>query len=136
MQPPEQSSPKFPPSIFEAIKNDDWEGLIAKYAVTVYDAIHSPDDSGRMRRNTSSRRGGGHQPPSPSSLMAAVMDAGRPKQGNSFRDGKSDFSSNSKQILHRYLYLYLINPLHFLCTYHIMMFVFSCRESTRRCLQI
>ena len=107
MQPPEQSSPKFPPSIFEAIKNDDWEGLIATYAVTVYDAIHSPDDSGRMRRNTSSRRGGGHQPPSPSSLMAAVMEAGRPKQGNSFRDGKSDFSSNSKQIiLHRYLYLF------------------------------
>jgi hypothetical protein len=90
MQPSQQSPPtKFTPSIFEAIKNDDWEGLIATYAATAYDVVHTPPDlsagQGRSRHE-------GHQP-LPSSLMAAVMDAGGPKRGNSFRDGKRIFSS-------------------------------------------
>jgi hypothetical protein len=86
MQPSQQSSATFTPSIFEAIKNDDWEGMLATYAVTAYDAIHTPDVSGRGRRNSS--RHMGHQQPLPSSLMAAMMDAGGPKRTHSFRDGK------------------------------------------------
>jgi hypothetical protein len=89
-QPSQQSQAKFTPSIFEAIKNDDWEGLIATYAVSAYDAIHTPDVSGRGRRNAYSIHGG-HQQPLPSSLMAALMDAGGPKRGQAFRDGKRNF---------------------------------------------
>lgn len=86
-----KSSAKFSPSIFEAIKNDDWEGMLATYAVAAYDAIHTPPDvSERGRRNSYSRQMG-HQEPLPSSLMAALMDAGGPKRGQSFRDGKRNF---------------------------------------------
>jgi hypothetical protein len=86
MQPSQQSPAKFSPSIFEAIENDDWEGLIATYAVAAYDAIHTPDDV----RNSYSRHVG-HQQPLPSSLMAALMDAGGPKRVQSFRDGKRNY---------------------------------------------
>jgi len=93
MQPSQQSSATFTPSIFEAIKNDDWEGMLATYAVTAYDAIHTPDVSGRGRRNSS--RHMGHQQPLPSSLMAAMMDAGGPKRTHSFRDEKMEDNSST-----------------------------------------
>ena len=32
-----------PSSIYEAIKNDDYQGLISLYAMAVYDAVHSAD---------------------------------------------------------------------------------------------
>jgi hypothetical protein len=32
-----------PSSIYEAIKNDDYEGLLSLYATTVYDAVHSAE---------------------------------------------------------------------------------------------
>ncbi len=93
MQQPSQQSPanKFTPSIFEAIKHDDWEGMIATYAAAAYDAIHTPlDVSGRVgRRSNSYARQMGHQQPLPSSLMAALVDAGGPERGGqSFCDGK------------------------------------------------
>ena len=37
-------------SIFEAIKNDDWEGLLKLYATTVYDAVHSAHFENDSRR--------------------------------------------------------------------------------------
>ena len=84
----QQSSAKFTPSIFEAIKNDDWEGMIATYAVAAYDAIHTPPDASERGRRNSYSRQMGHQEPLPSSLMATLMNAGGPKRGQSFRDGK------------------------------------------------
>jgi hypothetical protein len=92
-RPSQQYPAKFTPSIFEAIKNDDWEGLIATYAVSAYDAIHTPDVSVRGRRNSYSLHGG-HQQPLPSSLMAALIEAGGPKPGQAFRDGKRNFLDN------------------------------------------
>lgn len=94
MQPSQQSPANiFTLSIFEAIKHDDWEGMIATYAAAAYDAIHTPlDVSGRGNsgRSNSYSRQMGHQQPLPSSLMAALVDAGGPKQrdGRSFCDGK------------------------------------------------
>lgn len=32
-----------PSSIYEAIKNDDYEGLISLYATTVHEAVHSAE---------------------------------------------------------------------------------------------
>ena len=43
MQPSLPPSPKTAPSIYEAIKDSDWEGLLALYATTAYDAVHSED---------------------------------------------------------------------------------------------
>lgn len=37
-------------SIFDAIKDDDWEGLLTLYTTTAYDAVHSTEFA---------RRGGG-----------------------------------------------------------------------------
>ena len=87
MQSFKQPPPVFTPSIFEAIKQDDWEGLIAIYAVAAYDAIHAQDLPGPGRRSSFSLQMGHHQP-SPSSLMAAMIDAGGPNRGQWFRDGK------------------------------------------------
>mmetsp|Transcript_10050 Transcript_10050/g.14410 ORF Transcript_10050/g.14410 Transcript_10050/m.14410 type:complete len:904 (-) Transcript_10050:148-2859(-) len=106
MQQPSQQSPanKFTPSIFEAIKHDDWEGMIATYAAAAYDAIHTQlDVSGRgAGRSNSYSRQMGHQQPLPSSLMAALVDAGGPKQrgGQSFCDEKMDDAHKSKSSTH------------------------------------
>ena len=43
MQPSLPPSPKTASSIYEAIRDCDWEGLLALYATTVYDAVHSED---------------------------------------------------------------------------------------------
>ena len=93
MQQPSQQSPanKFTPSIFEAIKHDDWEGMIATYAASAYDAIHTPQDVSRRGsgRSNSYSRLMGHQQPLPSSLMAALVDSGGPTRADlSFCDGK------------------------------------------------
>lgn len=90
MQSLEQSPPAFTPSIFETIKQDDWEGLIAIYAVAAYDAIHAQDLSGPPGRRSSYSLQMGHHQPSPSSLMAALIEAGGPNRGHSFRDEKMD----------------------------------------------
>lgn len=37
-----------PSSIFEAIKNDDFEGLLSLYATTVYDSVHSAEFAARI----------------------------------------------------------------------------------------
>eukprot|EP00574_Skeletonema_japonicum_P008464 CAMPEP_0201721954 /NCGR_PEP_ID=MMETSP0593-20130828/6463_1 /ASSEMBLY_ACC=CAM_ASM_000672 /TAXON_ID=267983 /ORGANISM="Skeletonema japonicum, Strain CCMP2506" /LENGTH=905 /DNA_ID=CAMNT_0048212835 /DNA_START=267 /DNA_END=2984 /DNA_ORIENTATION=- len=104
MQQPSQQSPvNFTPSIFEAIKHDDWEGMIATYAAAAYDAIHTPlDVSARAGRGSNSySRQMGHQQPLPSSLMAALVDAGGPKRGGqSFCDEKMDDAHKSKSSTH------------------------------------
>lgn len=43
MQPSLPPSPKAVASIYEAIKDDDWEGLLTLYATTAYDAVHSAE---------------------------------------------------------------------------------------------
>ena len=79
MQPTLPPSPKAAASIFDAIKDGDWEGLATLYATAAYDAVHAAEFA---------RRGGAdfhRQQSSPPSLRAAA--AGGPGKGV-FRDGK------------------------------------------------
>ena len=43
MQPSLPAAPKAISSIYDAIKDGDWEGLLSLYATTTYDAVHSED---------------------------------------------------------------------------------------------
>lgn len=105
MQPTLPPSPKTASSIFDAIKEGDWEGLLALYATTAYDAVNSAEFA---------RHGGGgggsggslhRQLSSPPSLMAAM---GGSRKGV-FRDGK-EFT----------LYLAFADPfLQFFLTHHM-----------------
>ena len=52
MQPSLPPSPKTASSVYEAIKDSDWEGLIALYATTAYDAVHSEDFAHQGRVGT------------------------------------------------------------------------------------
>ncbi|KAL9191101.1 hypothetical protein ACHAXT_000807 [Thalassiosira profunda] len=79
MQPTLPPSPKAAASIFDAIKDGDWEGLATLYATAAYDAVHAAEFA---------RRGGAdfrRQQSSPPSLRAAA--AGGPGNGV-FRDEK------------------------------------------------
>ena len=61
MQPSLHPSPKITSSVFDAIKDGDWEGLLALYATSAHDAVRSADFARRgvdlHRREHSSPRG-------------------------------------------------------------------------------
>jgi len=48
-----------PNNIFEAIENDDWEGLLSLYATTVHDAVYSVELARQTRLMDRRRSGGG-----------------------------------------------------------------------------
>ena len=90
--------PPQPTSIFDAIKDGDWEGLLALYATTAYDAVRSAELFSRCRRGGSGSgggRGGFHRsnsmPLAPiSSMMTMTMGGGGKKQGGGlFIEGES-----------------------------------------------
>lgn len=83
MQPCLPPSPKTASSIYKAIKDGDWEGLLTLYATTAYDAVHSAE----FARQGGVGIGGflHRQHSSPPSLMTAM--AGGPRIGD-FRDEK------------------------------------------------
>lgn len=86
MQPSLPPSPKAASSVYEAIRDGDWEGLLTLYATSAYDAVHSAEFARRGAAD-----GGGmdachhRQHSSPPSLMAAMT--GRPRKAV-FRDEK------------------------------------------------
>ena len=61
MQPSLPLSPKTASSIYEAIKDSDWEGLLALYATTAYDAVHSEDFARQGRVGTAEAGVGFHR---------------------------------------------------------------------------
>ena len=79
MQPSLLPSTKTASSIFDAIKDGDWEGLLALYATTAYDAVRSADFA---------RRGADLHHHREHSLPHAYM-ATSPRRGV-FRDGEND----------------------------------------------
>jgi hypothetical protein len=80
MQPSLLPSPKTTSSIFDTIKDGDWEGLLSLYATTAYDAVRSADFA---------RRGAGlHYHHGEQSSPHAFMAAG-PRSGE-FRDGENE----------------------------------------------
>jgi len=76
-------SPKTASSIFDAIKESDWEGLLALYATTAYDAVQAAEFA---RRGSSDGVDAGFhgQHSSPPSLMRAMATSRK----GSFRDEK------------------------------------------------
>lgn len=81
MQPSLPPSPQTAASIYDAIKDGDWEGLVSLYATTAYDAVHSADFliQGGVGFN--------RQHSSPPSLVTAM--GGGPGKGVVFRDGEA-----------------------------------------------
>jgi hypothetical protein len=79
MQPSLLPSTKTASSIFDAIKDGDWEGLLALYATTAYDAVRSADFA---RRGADLHHHQEHS--SPHAFMAAS-----PRRGV-FRDGENE----------------------------------------------
>jgi len=85
MQPSLPPSPKTASSIYEAIRDCDWEGLLALYATTVYDAVHS-EDIAHQQINYQANSLHHRQHSSPPSLMTGIVE-GRNRSG-SFHEGK------------------------------------------------
>ena len=83
MQPSLPPSPKTASSIYEAIRDCDWEGLLALYATTVYDAVHSKDFAHQQMEQDSFLY---RKHSSPPSLMAGIAE-GRNRSG-SFHEGE------------------------------------------------
>ena len=82
MQPTLPPPPNTASSIFEAIKDGDWEGMLALYATVAYDAVHSAELA---------RQGGvgfHRHHSSPPSLMAAMVGTSRK---GVFRDGETRY---------------------------------------------
>ena len=137
-------------SIFDAIKDGDWEGLLALYATTVYAAVHSAEfarrGSGVGGSGSSGggvpRRGGLHRSHSlpltatTTTTMMATGGSGGPRRGV-FIEGEFLFSlrsNNSMVFLLVCIYMPpATDPTHIVVSIYNMMssFVFS-REETRR----
>ena len=97
MQPSLPPSPKTASSIYEAIRDCDWEGLLALYATTVYDAVHSEDIAHQQIKQDSLHH---RQHSSPPSLTAGIVE-GRNRSG-SFHEGKISIGvCNNVGFLHR-----------------------------------
>lgn len=97
MQPSLPPSPKTASSIYEAIRDCDWEGLLALYATTVYDAVHSEDIAHQQINYHNSLHHRHHS--SPPSLAGTVE--GRNRSG-SFHEGKISIGvCNNVGFLHR-----------------------------------
>lgn len=85
-----------PPSIFDAIKDGDWEGLLALYATTAYDAVSSAEFSRRGGGGSSGRGGFLHRSnsmpavtPILSSMTRTTMGGGGTNMGGLFVEGES-----------------------------------------------
>lgn len=74
-----------PTSIYDAIKCDDWEGLLTLYATTVYDAVHSAEFSQLVNGNSSDGASDGSV--GTSAPFMPVLENSPRKEGF-FRDGK------------------------------------------------
>jgi hypothetical protein len=68
-----------PSSIYEAIKNDDYEGLLSLYATTVYDAVHSAEFASNIC-------GSDETPRDLSSILMPTLQRGRSESDGSTKD--------------------------------------------------
>lgn len=80
-----------PSSIYEAIKNDDYEGLISLYAQAVYDAVHSAEFAASVC--------GDEMGDDTSSILMPTLQRGRIDSDGSSRDVAmfldGEFSNNN-----------------------------------------
>lgn len=81
MQPSLPAAPKAISSIYDAIKDGDWEGLLSLYATTTYDAVHSEDFA---RRGVSV---GVHHQEQP--LLPTLMTGSNDNTNGLFHEGMS-----------------------------------------------
>lgn len=70
--------PPLPSSIYEAIKNDDYEGLLSLYATTVYEAVHSAEFAANVC--------GGEDTRDVSSILMPTLQRGMSDSDGSRRD--------------------------------------------------
>lgn len=84
------TSKKIPSSIFDAIKDGDYEGLLALYATTAYDAVHSAEFARRGTGGVGIGARGlhrSHSLPLPLTPVSSMMTSGGPRKGV-FIEGK------------------------------------------------
>ena len=82
-----------PSSIFEAIKNDDFEGLISLYATTVYDSVHSAEFAARICGSYD-----GVADKDMSSILMPPLQGGRGDSDGSSRDDVEMFLDGEFQL--------------------------------------
>ena len=82
-----------PSSIFEAIKNDDFEGLISLYATTVYDSVHSAEFAARICGSYD-----GVADKDMSSILMPLLQGGRGVSDGSSRDDVEMFLDGEFQL--------------------------------------
>ncbi|KAL7519474.1 hypothetical protein ACHAWX_004229 [Stephanocyclus meneghinianus] len=88
--PPIKSLTAPPSSIYEAIKNDDWEGLLSLYATTVYDAVHAAE----FAQTVCGKEGG--KDSAPSSLLLPRLHQGSSDDGSGSRSVLGFFLDEKK----------------------------------------
>ena len=131
--PPIKSLTSPPSSIYEAIKNDDWEGLLSLYATTVYDAVHAAE----FAQIVCGEEGG--KDSAPSSLLLPRLHQGSSDDGSGsrsvlgfFLDGEFDLwfvKTNGDNVASRHGSgsVAIINATQFL----LHLFPSRCREEIR-----